>query len=249
MRRAMLLQFLAGAVCVLGPAGARADFISYINPAMINGKAAVGNQGYTGSLGMNFDPLDPLSITQLGVFDSGLNGFAGLTAKQSITVAIFDTSTGKEISPELTFTKASPGTLVDGSRFKTLTTPIKVDVGMELTVVAWGFTAAQPNGNFYLAPFGGKGNPPWTTNPNGDTANWLSYVGTGLYGPTDSPGAFPKNVDQHKPGVPNAYAAGTFMWIEGPFGVPEPSSFVLAATGGLSLLAVYGWRQRRRAFA
>jgi len=128
MRRVLTIPLLLAVVCVLGPAGARADFISYINPAKINGQAAVGNQGYAGSLGMNFDPLDPLSITQLGVFDSGLNGFAGLTAKQSITVAIFDTKTQKEISPEITFTKASPGTLVDGSRFKTLTTPIKVDV-------------------------------------------------------------------------------------------------------------------------
>jgi hypothetical protein len=244
MRKALKLQFLVAFACLLGPSRAGADFVSYINPAKINDKTATGNQGYTGSLGMDFKTLDPIVITQLGAFDSGLKGFAGLTDKQSITVAIFDTSTGKEISPELTFTKASPGTLVDGSRFKTLETPIKVAFGVELTVVAWGFTNAQQNGNFYLSPYDGKGNPPWTTNGNSTTTGWISFEGTGRYGATA--GAFPKNVDAHKPGVPNPYAAGTFMWTEG---LPEPSSFVLAATGALSLLVVYGWKKKRKAFA
>lgn len=246
MHRALILQSLMALACLLTEARVRADFISYINPAKINDKTNVGNQGFGGSLGMDFRTLDPISITQLGVFDSGLQGFAGLTDKQSITVAIFDTKTQKEVTPEITFTKKDPGTLDAGSRFKTLKTPVKIDAGEDLTVVAWGFTANQKNGNYYLDPFSGKGNTPWTTNSNGGTPGWLAYVGTGRYGPEAKPGAFPTTVENNKPPVPNPYEAGTFKWIEGPFGnTPEPSSFVLATFGGLGMVVAYGWRKCR----
>jgi hypothetical protein len=248
MRQFLMHVTSTAVVCLLTAVPARADFISYINPAKFNGNVATGNQGYTGSLGMDFRTLDPISITQLGAFDSGLNGFAGLTDKQSITVSIFDTNTMKEVTPEVTFTKKSPGTLVGGSRFIALKTPVKFDVGADLTVVAWGFTDAQKNGHFYLPPFNGKGNPLWTTNSNGDTPGWISYVGSGRFGPQNSPGAFPKTAENRKPVVPNPYAAGTFMWIEGPFGqTPEPSSFVLAAIGGTCVFLAYGFRKYRRA--
>jgi len=248
MRRASIVHSLVWAACVFSQAGARADFISYINPAKINDKDAVGNQGYTGSIGMDFRTLDPISITQLGAFDNGLNGFAGLTATQAITVAIFDISTKKEISPEITFTKKDPGTLDkdSSSRFKTLNKAIKIDAGVDLAVVAWGFTDKQQNGNFYLKPFDGKGNPPWTTNGNGDTTGWIGYMGTGRYSATA--GVFPTNIDPHKPGVPNPYAAGTFKWIEGPFS-PEPSSIVMGAIGALGLVLAQGVRKWRRAIA
>jgi hypothetical protein len=242
MRRALILQCLIGIASLLPQSVVRADFISYLNPAKINGKDAVGNQGYAGSIGMDFRTLDPISITQLGVFDSGLKGIA---AGQTLTVAIFDTTTGKEVTPEVTFTNKDPGKLVEGSLFKTLKTPVKFDAGADLSVVAWGFSNAQMNGNFYLAPFNGKGNPPWTTNGNGDTNGWIGYTGTGRF--IDKPGVFPTNVDMHKPGVPNPYAAGTFMWIEGPFGTPEPSSFVLMSIGTLCLVVVHSSRKFRRA--
>ncbi len=242
MRRALILQPLVAVVCLLTQSAARADFISYLNPAKIDGKDAVGNQGYGGSIGMDFRTLDPISITQLGVFDSGLKGIA---AGQTLTVAIFDISTKKEVTPEVTFTNKDPGKLDAGSLFKTLKTPVKFDAGVDLSVVAWGFSKDQMNGNFYLAPYNGKGNPPWTTNGNGDTNGWIGYQGTGRY--IDKPGVFPTNIDPHKPGVVNPYAAGTFMWIEGPFGVPEPSSLVLGLISGLCLTVGYGWRKCQRA--
>ena len=60
MRRALILQSLVAVVCLLTQSAARADFISYLNPAKIDGKDAVGNQGYRGSIGMDFRTLDPI---------------------------------------------------------------------------------------------------------------------------------------------------------------------------------------------
>ena len=128
--RSTIVKSLIAVACLLTHSVARADFISYFNPAKFNGKDAVGNQGYTGSLGMDFRTLDPISITQLGVFDSGLKGIA---KGQTLTVAIFDTSTKKEVTPEVTFTNQDPGTLSEGSLFKTLKTPVKFDAGVDLT--------------------------------------------------------------------------------------------------------------------
>ena len=83
--------------------------------------------------------------------------------------------------------------------FKTLKTPVKFDAGVDLSVVAWGFSKDQMNGNFYLAPYNGKGNPPWTTNGNGDTNGWIGYDGTGRY--IDKPGVFPPTSTRTSPAL------------------------------------------------
>ena len=113
--------------------------------------------------------------------------------------------------------------------------------------MAWGFSANQLNGNFAIALYNAKGNPPWTTNGNGDTAGWIGYVNTGRY--NAKAGVFPTTVVNNANNVTNPFAAGTFKWIEGPFGVPEPSSILMALIGGMCVATVYGWRKCRAAIA
>ena len=108
--------------------------------------------------------------------------------------------------------------------------------------------AQQNAGNFNvtIAVLTEALNPPWTTNGNSTTtgSDQLSGVQGCHCGATA--GRNFRRTHGREPGVPNPYAAGTFMWTEG---LPEPSSFVLAATGALSLLGVYGWKKKTKAFA
>ena len=95
----------------------------------------------------------------------------------------------------------------------------------------------RPNGNFYEAPYNGKGKPPWTTNGVLFIFNTIDFIGSGRYGPANKPGVFPTTVDHPKSGIPNPYAAGTFIFNIN-YTIPEPSSFILGVTGGL---ACWGW--------
>ena len=246
MRSNIVSQFVFAVVCVFVHAEARAGTVAYVNPAKINGKDVLGNQGYGGSLGMDFQTTTPILISDLGAFDSGLGGFSGLTANQSISVELFNTKTKKPISPVVTFTKKDPGTLDGSSRFKPLASPIRLATGADVTIVAWGFTAAQPNGNFYEAPYNGMPKPPWTTNGVSFIVKSIDFIGTGRYGPTNNPGVFPTTVDHPKSGIPNPYAAGTFVWAFD-FTIPEPSSFILGVTGGLGMLGLVGLSKARSA--
>jgi hypothetical protein len=102
----------------------------------------------------------------------------------------------------LTFSAADPGVLVEGSRFKALTTPLSLGAG-SYTVVSSGHDANNRNGNI------GTGNlKTWTTDDGGGL---LTFVGSGRYG--GSPGVFPATPDG---GPADRYAAGTFEYLPAP---------------------------------
>ncbi len=166
-----------------------------------------GVQNFNGALGLDFDVVREIQITQLGCFDHQSNGIApGVT----ITVQLWrrsGTPAALDIDPVaagpqtgLTFTSASGGTLTGGQRFKTLTGPVTLPPG-QYTIVAYGYGAAELNGNSSgTTPF------PVTTN---SAAGAIAFVGGGRWGTTQ--GAFPPNGD----GGPAArYGAGTFVFKE-----------------------------------
>jgi hypothetical protein len=163
-----------------------------------------GNQNFGGSLGMDFIVNQPIAITDLGCFDANGNGISG--SSTNIRVQIFtrndggtpndpsdDTGGPALLTAPLSFTAASPGTLIGGHRFKNLTSPLELPPG-SYTVVAWGFNATNSNGN----NFGGFN----TT----DTGNGLlTFTGRSRYG---TAGQFPGTVDTHLA----QYGAGTFRF-------------------------------------
>ena len=162
-----------------------------------------GTQDFGGALGMDFYVNEAVQVTDLGCFDSGGNGLATtITVRlwrrsENGTPGNFADDTGQAVLAQETFTSASPGTLLEGSRYKPLSAPLTLAPGA-YTIAASGYSAAELNGNSMGATPTG-----WFTQSGGK----LSFVGPGRYSFTAS--SFPETIDG---GPANRYAAGTFKF-------------------------------------
>lgn len=189
--RDALVSTLATALVALlalpSAASGQATFIAYVVPA-----GTQGNQEFGGVLGMDFDVNNPILVTRLGVFDDGSDGLT-----LPLTARLWDRSTQTELA-SIEFTPDDPGELVGGSRFKSLSSPIRLEIGFQGTITAEGYGAGERLRNRLNDP----ANIVWTTQ-DGDGS--LAFVGSSRWGTT--PGAFPDDVDQ---GPAARYAAGTF---------------------------------------
>ena len=229
MRNAPTLVF-AAALCVSGGAltSDAGAVVAYLIP---NG--AVGNQGFGNGLGHDFDVgATPIRITSFGVFDDASDGIgAGVT----LSVSLWERDPADpalslgQVGPTVDFTSGAPGTLIGGSRFITLGSPIELPAGFQGSIVAYGFTAGgtDQNGND-----GGVGNFPYPTDDGGGLIN---FVGTSRFG-DGGVGVYPNTPDG---GPVNRYGAGNFEFEA----IPEPTPIALLL-GGLAALAL---RRRRKA--
>jgi hypothetical protein len=120
------LLVLTGLLFLVALGSTAQAFIAYNVPG-----PSTGNQSWTGSLGMDFDVNAPITVTSLGVYDSGQNGISG-----TLYVVIFNADTQVAVTSTLSFT-GTQGTLIDGSRFQDLTTPVTLAPG-HYSVVSWG---------------------------------------------------------------------------------------------------------------
>jgi hypothetical protein len=202
------------------------DLNSYAAYSVVAGTAGI--QNFSGALGLDFDVVRDIEVTQLGCFDHQSNGIA---AGVTITVQLWRRSgvpAALDIDPlaagmqtGLTFTQASGGTAAGGQRFKSLTAPVALAQG-QYTIVAYGYGAAELNGNV-----NGTTLFPVTTN---SAAGAIAFVGSGRWGNTQ--GAFPPNPD----GGPAArYGAGTFVFKEAggaPF-VTDTSAAMFSVNAGV----------------
>jgi hypothetical protein len=167
----------------------RIPAIAYVVPP-----GTVGSQAFANGYGMDFDVRTNIVISTLGVFDSGADGLTNVTLTTQIYRRAGNTGT---LLTSLAFTQADPGTLIGGSRFKSLPTPLILDPGT-YTVASYGYTAANPGGNI------GTGNAKtWVTDDGGGL---ITFVGTARYG-SGGVGIFPATPDA---GPADRYAAGTF---------------------------------------
>ncbi len=172
-------------------------------------EGAFGNQEFNGSLGLDFDVVNPIRVTRLGAFDSGADGLY-----MPITVAIYDRQTGEAVTPLIEFAIDDPGTveredgeLIEGSRFITLPAPLELPAGFQGSIVAYGYGLDEPNGN------AGAGFQEWTTFSGGS----LVFVGGGRW--DNNHGVLPTTIDA---GPANRYAAGTFAFE--PAGTTPPAT-------------------------
>ncbi|MCB1125571.1 MAG: lamin tail domain-containing protein, partial [Verrucomicrobiae bacterium] len=153
-----------------------------------------GNQSYGGALGMDFEVLEEIRVTDLGVFDDDSDGLF-----RTITAQLWSRSgdSGISILARETFTPAVPGTLEGGSRFKPLASPLVLPPG-SYTIVAYGYGAGEQNVNQGSGANGGL---------DIDTGGaLLRFVGGSRYG---TAGSFPTTLDG---GPANRYGAGTFKF-------------------------------------
>ena len=211
----LLRTLSAVAVLAMGADVARADFVAYSTPTTI-----IGNQGYAGSVGLDFNVTGAISVTQLGAFDSGANGFAG-----PVTVSLYNRTT-QAIVTTTTFAAGTGGTLVGSDRFVSLGVPVTLAAGAYSIVATYTLNDPIYNANR-------NGNTAPSTLNSGSGA--IAFTGTGRYGFSNT---YPTNTDGEI--VVNPFAAGTFQY--NPVAVPEPTSVALLGLGAAGLVL----RARRR---
>lgn len=205
--------------------------IAYNYPVLNgSGQPNLGNQTNWGfPLGMDFDVISPITITDLGVFDSGADGLG-----YTIVATLYDRDTQIQIA-QLSFTAGNTGTLIGSGRFLTLGLPIALAPGFHGTIVAEGYGPAEPNGNT------GISSPPFTPATLDSGGGAINFVGTSRYATTN--GSYPNLVDV---GPVNRYGAGTFQYNVTAT-IPEPGTAGLMAGALLVLMSstVYLRRKRR----
>jgi len=184
------IALVIAGVTGLGIETSRADTVAYQVPV-----GTVGTQAFAGPLGMDFNVNQPVLVTRLGVFDDGSDGL-----NRDLTAYLWDRTDTSAPLETLTFTSADPGTLLDGSRFKPLASPLLLPAGFQGTIVGENYGATEQNGN------SGGAAPVWTTNDGGGL---VSFVGSSPYG--DVQGTYPANGGG---GPENRYAAGTFLFAD-----------------------------------
>jgi hypothetical protein len=178
----------------------------------------VGNQGYGNGLGMDFNVVNSISVTRLGVFDSGSDGISGGT---TLTAQIYKRSGNSgTLRASFAFNSASPGVLLEGSRFKALNPPMVLDPG-SYSIVGYGFDDANPNGNT-----NGDSPADWSTDDGGGL---ITFVGASRYG-SAGPGVFPATPDL---GPFNRYAAATFEYSRA---LSSPANLTATSANGAVVL-------------
>jgi hypothetical protein len=189
--------------------------IAYAVPA-----GAGSNQFIPNPLGMDFNVNLPVLVLSLGVFDSGQNG---LTFDH--VVRIYDRNTQLTVALA-TIPAGSSATLIGGSRFVPLLSPLVLPAGFQGSIVA-EIDPTDGNGNTN----GGAG-----VSTLNDGGGFLTFVGGGRVS-DNGPGVFPARLDG---GPVNRYLAGTFEFVP----IPEPATWALIGLGAM-LATVCSLRRRR----
>ena len=224
--RNFLSSVLASAVVLGLSSASRAQLPAF--PTFSTTGALTGNQGWGGLLGSYFTVTGPqgLTIRDIGVFDSGADGFQSGTTLQ---VAIF-TQAGVQVTATETFTNLSPGSLSAGSyRFKSLPSDLLLPSG-NYAIVAQGFNTNDMNYNHKNL----SGSSPINYGEFAFQGNNIVWGGSYYDHPTTL--QVPVILDDSSP---NLYGAGVFTVM-----IPEPGTFALLGLGLAPIALVI--RRRRK---
>ncbi len=195
----MIKLFAAGALLAAVAAPALAATQVYDASA-----AAVGNQAWGGTLGLDFDVNTTVHVTGLGSFDSGRDGITN-----DIFVGIFNATTGTLVAPAVNLN----GTANTGGAYDTIAiTPITLTAG-HYQLAAWGYNLGADMNYNNSGPGG-----PVTFNSLGGA---LTAIGS-HYSDYGAPGAFATNPDNGA----TRYGAGTLIAY-----VPEPAAWAMMVVG------------------
>ena len=159
---------------------------------------ASGSSSFSGSLGHDFIVNSPITVTHLGVFDSGADGLA-----RTLTAEIWGRNSGTTKLAALEFTSSEPGSLLESNRLKPLSESLLLGPG-DYAIVAHGYGHGERAGDE------GFGGPASAFKLLDDGDGLISFVGTSCLG--TSPGSFPGT---QVGGTVNKYSAGTFQFTTG----------------------------------
>jgi hypothetical protein len=139
---------------------------------MHEANSTVGNQPWTGIVGLEFDVVDKFEVLSLGVYDSGNDGIQG---GKTLTTVLFDATT-RNILASATF-DATDGSAVDNYLWTDIT-PVSLTPG-RYALVSYGFDSDNLLHNTY---YGGAGpdrdvrldyvDSIWSTSTNVATASF-----------------------------------------------------------------------------
>ncbi len=183
----------------------RGGTVAFVNPT---GNLPVydGNPPGLLSLGMDFDVTAPIRITSLGAYDYLQDGIFS----HDVTVGVFARDSGQLIGQPSTFTTADPGSLIQGSRFKSLASPILLPAGFRGSIVAFGYCSilGYAGGERFVDEY--NSNPPRQSTSGGGLLTFSAsrYVGaSSLFYATNIDLSF-----AHPDYSTNQYMAGTFVF-------------------------------------
>ena len=190
---------------------------------IVSASTSLGNQAYDG-VGFAFHVNSTITVTQLGVFDSGADGIAG-TAQ--LWATLFNATNGNVLAA-MDFTQSSAGTLSNFFLYKQIG-PITLAVG-DYILAGYGWDANNFEFNNVHA-----GVNTTTFDPGG--SGLVSFIDTRYGGGNDSHTVLPGNVYG-----PQAFDAVNMVFDAGS-AVPEPNALALAA---IALLGVGMVRRQRK---
>jgi hypothetical protein len=196
--------------------------------------AQVGNQHWTGNLGLDFNVNSTIVVTALGAFNA--NGAAGFVG--TVNVQIFNRTTATGVGPVATLS-GTVGTLIHGDRFVSVT-PFILPPG-SYSVVAVGFSATDLNGNITC-----QGNPdpscisgnPFILSAEYPGEGSISFVGQGRYD-SNATLDYPTLILTGSPTPPsNSFLAGTFQFQAPSFDTPFQVSYAANLNLGESYINI-----------
>ena len=181
----------------------------------------VGNQAWTGSLGLDFTVRSAIKVTSIGVFDSGSDGLSS-----SLAVTIYNATTGVALFAPVTFASGTVNSSGDAYLFQAITPLVLLPGSYQVT--AWNYSGSEPNFNYGFIASGSGG--PVTFDSLGGRLTAVSphY--------SNASGVFATILDDGN----TRYGAGSFLAV----GVPEPAEWALML-GGFGMLGM-ALRCRRR---
>jgi fibronectin-binding autotransporter adhesin len=175
----------------------------------------MANQPYNGSLGCGFTVNTPIVVTQLGFYDSGLDGLT-----TSHVVMLTDNTSGSNVYATETVPLGTAGMLSGGYRFVTLPTPITLGTGMYRV---WGDNYSIDN-NFNGAAINTSTGPTDQGSKNEVTFNGNSYFGASGLFPND--GVYPSSY---------LFGAASFLYTDTALAGSLPSTTPVRLSGSGTL--------------
>jgi hypothetical protein len=191
----------------------------------------LGNQAWSG-VGLQFTVNSAISVTSIGIWDDGGDGFLAATATNPLSAYLM-TTTGTVLISD-TFYNVSPGGTPQngGYRFKDLVSPVLLSPG-----------------DYFLMGYGWNSNDQEHNSNQGGTPD--TFVASPLVSFVQSAWTFPDSLAPAGTlptafGLTNFFSSANIQFDDA--ATPLPAALPLFATG-LGALGLLGWRRKRKQVA